>query len=140
MRVTPGSWTLWSVQVGQRCWTIRLASSTRSWKRRSSRLGAGRVISGLGLRGLARDRVEGEDEVALVVVAGRPVADADVEGGGVGDPDVDAEQVDARLPALERDPHRGGDQRARGLVGGSEEVVVGRAAELRTHRALAAGG
>ena len=40
MSVTPGSETLWSVHSGQRCWTRRLASSTRSWKRRSSRLGA----------------------------------------------------------------------------------------------------
>ena len=51
IRVTPGSETLWSVHSGQRCWTSRLASSTRSWKRRSSRLGAGRGISAPGLRG-----------------------------------------------------------------------------------------
>src|SRR3954465_8201291 len=43
MRVTPGSETLWSVQVGQRCCTMRLASSTRSWNGRSSRWGAGRI-------------------------------------------------------------------------------------------------
>ena len=45
MSVIPGSDTLWSVHSGHWRITIRLASSTRSWKRRSSRSGAGSAIS-----------------------------------------------------------------------------------------------
>src|SRR3954452_6189477 len=95
MRVTPGSDTLWSVHSGQRRWTSRLASSTRSWNRRSSRSGTGSAISRTRLSCGERDRssvvasvfgdrVEGEDEVAFVVLALDLVFDVDVERGLVG--------------------------------------------------------
>jgi len=42
--VTPGSETLWSVHSDNAAGRAALASSTRSWKRRSSRLGTGRAI------------------------------------------------------------------------------------------------
>src|SRR3954447_24690020 len=115
--VTPGSETLWSVHSGQRCWTRRFASSTRSWKRRSSRFGAGSGMSGLvvgergagreGGRPLLRDQVEGEDEVARVVRQARRVADVDQERRRVVGVrrDDDVLDVDARLPALERGTH-----------------------------------
>src|SRR5436190_21530266 len=112
IRVTPGSETLWSVHSGQRCCTIRLASSTRSWNRRSSRFGIGRLMS-LGsprrcsrrseageaknvvgyssIRLLVRrDDVEREDQVAGVVGAADGVLDVDVE-----DPAVDGVEADA---------------------------------------------
>src|SRR6478672_3132478 len=116
MRVTPGSDTLWSVHSGHFCWTSRFASSTRSWKRRSSRFGTGRAMSrrscylGLAGRFLGRDHVERKDEVARVVGGAERVAHVDVEHGLVGriGVDRDALQLDSGLPALERDPDLGG--------------------------------
>src|SRR5437763_58710 len=63
MSATPGSETLWLVHSGQNCGISRLASSTMSWNRRSSRFGAGSAMSVL----LARDHVERVHEVAFVV-------------------------------------------------------------------------
>src|SRR5688572_17307775 len=129
MSVTPGSDTLWSVHVGQRCWTSRLASSTRSWKRRSSRFGAGSmsgVPSGenrpvrLGgerrpgrLEGPGRERparlvvagddVERKDQVARVVQPADLVADVDVERAGLHarEADDDIANLDPRLPTFQ---------------------------------------
>src|SRR3954453_12026276 len=114
--VTPGSDTLWSVHSGQRCWTIRLASSTRSWNRRSSRFGTGSAI-GLAFFG---DHIEREHEVARVVVAAQPIADVDEQHALVHPVEVHQHvvQVDARLPALQRQPHLVGQ-----LTGG---LAVGR--------------
>src|SRR5947209_8390197 len=100
MSVTPGSETLWSVHSGQRRCTMRFASSTRSWKRRSSRFGAGSTM-GSALRG---NDVEGEHEVARVVGPADHVLDVDEDRGwllGV-DGHVDALDVDPRLPPLQR--------------------------------------
>src|SRR6516164_7320079 len=104
MRVTPGSETLWSVQSGQCRMTWRLASSTSSWKRRSSRLGAGRAISVIA--SLFRNAVEGEHQVAAVVGSLLGILDIDVN-------DVsrvrvrsrrDVHDVDAWFPAEQRGP------------------------------------
>src|SRR5688500_19718092 len=76
MSVTPGSDALWSVHSGQRCCTRRLASSTRSWNRRSSRLGTGSAIVSSSLAG---DHVERENEVVAVVGLLQPVVDVDVQ-------------------------------------------------------------
>src|SRR5690242_15705856 len=97
MSVTPGSDTLWSVHSGQRCCTSRLASSTRSWKRRSSRFGTGSaIVCSL----LAGDHVEREDEVVAAVRCLQPVVDVDVEHGLVLRrlEDIDRLDVDAVLP------------------------------------------
>src|SRR5690349_11139475 len=94
MSVTPGSDTLWSVHSGQRRCTMRFASSTRSWNRRSSRFGVGstsgtsaRRPGGARARGgagaLVGDRVEGEDEVAGVVRAAQRVLHVDVQQAAV---------------------------------------------------------
>src|ERR1700726_5228672 len=81
MRGPPGVETLWSGHSGHFCWTRRLASSTRSWKRRSSRFGTGSAILILlqdccvrscRLRG---DHVEGEDQVARVIGLADGIAD-----------------------------------------------------------------
>src|SRR3954468_8199976 len=79
MSVTPGSETLWSDPSGQRRCTIRFASSTRSWKRRSSRFGVGSTSGSGARRGVVGDRVEGEDEVARVVRAAQRVLHVDVQ-------------------------------------------------------------
>src|SRR5262245_9271517 len=136
--VTPGSDTLWSVHSGQRCWTMRLASSTRSWKRRSSRFGTGSAI-GLAFFG---DNVEREHEVARVVVAAQLVADVDEQDALVDAVEVDQDvvQVDARLPALQRQPHLVGQLTGRLAVGRGEDQVVDGAAELGPHGPLARSG
>src|SRR5689334_9432016 len=81
----PGSETLWSVHSGQRVCTKRLASSTRPWKVRSSRLGAGNISDlqlGRGVDGagqlLVGDHVERKDQVARVVAADDLVCHVDV--------------------------------------------------------------
>src|SRR5690349_598780 len=105
--VTPGSETLWSVHSGQRCWTSRLASSTRSWKCRSSRSGAGSISSrsqcwcdgrGLDRLGLVGDHVEREDQVAGVAVTDDLVAHVHVERADVDriEGDLHVEDVDPR--------------------------------------------
>src|SRR5579864_9556788 len=112
MSVTPGSETLWSVHVGHRRWTIRFASSTRPWKVRSSRFGAGNISDthfyrGRGARGLQfvlRYHVEREHQVSGVVRREDDVRHVDVQDAGVDGPEADAYvlHVDAWLPALER--------------------------------------
>src|SRR5690349_17107844 len=101
MSVTPGSWTLWSVHSGQRCWTNRFASSTRSWNRRSSRFGALSMLPTSVLTG--RDHVEREHQVSRVVQATDGIRQVDVE-----DPRIDTIEghphvldVDTRFPALQ---------------------------------------
>src|SRR5581483_7269381 len=138
MSVTPGSETLWSVQVGHRCCTSRLASSTRSWNRRSSRLGAGSTVVSL----LRRDHIEGEDEVAGVVGAAAHVVDLDPQGGGGHGihRHVDLDDLHSGFPALQRGADLVGDPAGGGGVGGGEDEVVDGAAELRPHRPLAGGG
>ncbi len=88
------------------------------------------------------DDVEGEDQVARVVVAGDHVADVDVEppalDGVEGDRDV--ADVDPWLPPLQRLPDVVGDLAGRGAVRRAEHVVVDPAAELRAHRPLPASG
>src|SRR3954447_6102701 len=92
---TPGSDKLWSVHSGQYRGMRRLASSTMSWNRRSSRVGGGSVMSSL-----LGDHVEGVDEVVAGV--GRPdrVRETDQHPRGVAGvgnrPDV--VELDARLP------------------------------------------
>src|SRR5712671_3912057 len=89
MSVTPGSETLWSVHSGHFCWTSRLASSTRSWKRRSSRFGPGRAMlihlppCCLRSRRTRRDYVEGEDQVARIIGFADGIADIDIDGARV---------------------------------------------------------
>src|SRR3954453_8060968 len=89
---TPGSWTLWSVHSGHWRCTMRLASSTSSWKRRSSRFGAGS-----GMSTFFGNHVEREHEVAGVVRASAGVNDVDIQERPVGvvDRDLDADDVDA---------------------------------------------
>src|SRR3712207_2494541 len=149
--VTPGSETLWSVHSGQRCWTSRLASSTRSWKERSSRSGTGSTVSALqpghgaavrpGRRGagVLGDDVEGEDEVARVVGAPDGVAQVDVDGPGVGavEPDPHVDHLDAGFPARQCGADLVGDLPGGRGVGRPEDEVVDAAAELRAHRPLA---
>src|SRR5437588_6068935 len=137
MRVTPGSETLWSVHSGQFRWTRCLASSTRSWKRRSSRFWAGSTIA-LGLR---RDDVEGEDEVAGVVGTPDHVPDVDVDGRGVlrVRSHVDLLHRDPGFPALQRPLDLVGDPPRRAAGHRGEDVVVDGAPELGTHRALPVG-
>src|SRR5437868_4609196 len=100
MRVTPGSWTLWSVHSGQRRWTSRLASSTKSWNLRSSRSGAGSAIASV----LLGDGVEGDDEVAPVVGAAHDVRHVDQRQAGTVrvEGHLDVLDVDPRLPAEQR--------------------------------------
>src|SRR3954449_11117535 len=100
IRVTPGSDTLWSVHSGHRRWTIRFASSTRSWKRRSSRFGVGSTSASGARRGVLGDGVEGEDEVARVVRAPQGVVHVDVQQPALRlvVPDGDVPELDARLP------------------------------------------
>src|SRR2546423_12171487 len=110
---TPGSWTLWSVHSGHWRCTMRLASSTSSWKRRSSRFGAGRGISGfLG------DHIEGEHQVAGVVRPPARIADVDIEERPVDivHGDLNADDIDARLPAQQRLAHLVGDLAGDGVV------------------------
>src|SRR4051794_18108035 len=135
--VTPGSDTLWSVHSGQRRWTSRFASSTRSWKRRSSRFGTGRAMSVVA--SVFGGGVKGENGVALVVVRLDLIVDVDVELVALHrvDGDVDEFDVDARLPPLQRlvdlvrQLRRGVDRRR------PEDVVAQFRAELRAHRPLA---
>src|SRR5438270_2013390 len=109
MRVTPGSETLWSVHSGHFCWTRRLASSTRSWKRRSSRFGTGSAMLTLLQPQIARsclfcrNHVEGEDQVARIVGFPDRVADVDVQDARVLGikADDDVADIDARLPATQ---------------------------------------
>src|SRR5690348_6737767 len=100
MSATPGSETLWSVHSGQYRVMCRLASSTMSWKRRSSRFGAGKLMlspvrfaarlvphrkpagrHGARLRSrrlpVLRDHVERMDQVAMVVGRAHGVRDLD---------------------------------------------------------------
>src|SRR6516162_1609985 len=104
MRVTPGSETLWSVQSGQCRITWRLASSTSSWKRRSSRFGVGSAISVVA--SFVGNAVEGEDQVAAVVRALLDILDVDVQHvggvrvGGRGH----VHDVDAWFPPKQRGP------------------------------------
>src|SRR5687768_14838576 len=122
MSVTPGSDTLWSVHSGQRCCTMRFASSTRPWKVRSSSCGAGRDIWLL----LGGDRVEGEHEVARVVAALDRVGDADVHERGVLLVVLDGHvlDLDAGLPPGEGAPHLvGGEPRRRRVRRGEDQVV-----------------
>src|SRR5215475_14135553 len=99
----------------------------------------GTVESGSVVRG---NHVEREDEVAWAVGAADRVADVDVEGAGVHgvEADRDVGDLDARLPALQRQAHLVGDRARRGLVGRREHQVVDAAAELGTHRPLTGGG
>src|SRR6266550_1977198 len=138
MSVTPGSETLWSVHSGQRRCTRRFASSTRSWKRRSSRFGAGSTM-GSGLRG---DHIEGKDEVARVVGPADHVLDVDVDRGGLlgVDRDVDALDVDPGLPPFQGALHLVGDAPGGAPGHRGEHEVVDRTAELRAHRPLAVRG
>src|SRR6476661_8944159 len=117
--VTPGSETLWSVHSGHRCWTSRFASSTRSWKCRSSRLGAGSTMSpspfggrqlgqgGGGDRGhgtgLLGNDIEREHQVADVVGASDRVVDVDVQRPQVSliEADQHVLHVDAGLPQFQ---------------------------------------
>src|SRR6476646_6686096 len=146
MSVTPGSDTLWSVHSGHFCWTSRLESSTRSWKRRSSRFGTGRAIvtalrlcgGSLGLS-LAGDHVEREHEVAAIVRRPDLVADVEVEDPGVGrvEANRDVHDVDTGPPPAERPADFVRDEAGGRPVGRGEDEVVDPAAELRPHRTLA---
>src|SRR3954468_15279766 len=126
MSVTPGSDTLWSVHSGPFCWTRRLASSTRSWKRRSSRLGTGRAIGCLLDSVAAGDHVEREHEVPPVVGRLDHVADIDVERGHVDAVDGDDHVVDLDpgLPAPQRLLDLARDRVGRGAVRRPEDVLV----------------
>src|SRR5690349_10261870 len=136
MSVTPGSDTLWSVHSGQRCCTSRLASSTRSWKRRSSRFGTGSAIVSSSLAG---DHVEREHEVVLAVGGLEPVVDVDVEDRLVVGrlEHVDLLDVHAVLPHRHGPRDLGRDRRGGHRVRRGEHEVVDAAAELGPHRALA---
>src|SRR3954453_23266926 len=145
IRVTPGSETLWSDHCGQLCWTWRFASSTRSWKVRSSRLGAVSAMSAASCdRGCRRlsletvvlgDHVEREHQVAWLVDAADRVGDVDVEPSGldVVEADPDVHEVDPGLPALEGHLDVVGDLPGGGRVRGSEHVLVDAAAALGAH-------
>src|SRR4051812_38649823 len=127
---TPGSDRLWSVHFGQYWGISRLASSTMSWKRRSSRVGVGRGISSL-----LGDHVKGEDKVASVVRRPDRIGQGDQHSRGVAGVRADghALEVDARLPP----PHRLADgldhQAERVRLDGGEQVVPDPAAELGAH-------
>src|SRR3954464_9017559 len=108
MSVIPGSETLCSVHSGQ-LWAIpRPASLTRARRARPpSGTDGRRVLTSL----LGRDDVEGVDEVAHVVGGAQLVLDVDhdhlVEDAaprGALHGHLDGEHLDARLPAVERDP------------------------------------
>src|SRR5262249_34484614 len=135
----PGSETLWSVHSGQRCCTSRLASSTRSWKRRSSRLGTGSAIVSSSL---AWDHVEREDEVVAVVRPLHVVVDIDVEDRRVFavEQDVHAVDVDPVLPHRQGPGDLARDGRRRRAVRRAEYEVVDATAELRSHRSLTRDG
>src|SRR5690625_4631433 len=117
----------------------RLASSTRSWKRRSSKLGAGSMSGALLVVG---NHIEREHQVAGVVGAADRVGNVDVQHAvfRVVDTHRDGAQLDARLPAIQAYPHRIGDVTGGGGVGGGEDIVVDSAAEFRSHRPLPGGG
>src|SRR2546421_5891948 len=111
MSATPGSDTLWSVHSGQYRVIRRFASSTMSWKRRSSRFGAGKLMPdpqcswriGAAVRHEARwhpvhgsladarsrrwllvgDHVERVHQVAVVVGGPHVVVDLDADDGVV---------------------------------------------------------
>src|ERR1019366_5617727 len=97
-----------------RRWMRRLASSTKSWNRLSSRLGAGS-----GICSLLGYRIEGEYEVAPVVGGLDPVGDGD-----------------SRLPARQRGTYLGRDLPGQGGIDGVEDQVVDTAAVLGTERPL----
>src|SRR5437762_3355560 len=152
MSVTPGSDTLWSVHSGQRCWTIRLASSTRSWNRRSSRLGAGSGTSLLPQCGgwlmihlrrlaLGGNDVERKHQVARIVAPSDRIGDVDVERRPVAGVrhDVDPEHIDPRFPPLQRLLYLERKVAGGRGVGGGKDEVVDAAAEFRPHGALPIG-
>src|SRR5215471_17170246 len=122
IKVTPGSETLWSVHSGHLVMIIRLASSTSSWNRLSSRFGTGSGISAHPPHGVPprppsrlllvfRDRVERKHEVARVVSAIDDVRDVDAQHAGL----VrlrrhhDVGNSGPRLPLRQRRADLGGD-------------------------------
>src|SRR3954454_23398026 len=122
--VTPGSKTLWSVHSGQRRCTMRFASSTRSWNRRSSRSGAGSAISAHLCAFVGRDHVEREDEVARVVRAAERVVHLDVEHALIDglEAHCDVLEVDPRLPPFDGHAHGVRDVPCGRRISRSEDV------------------
>src|SRR5687767_2081564 len=131
MSTTPGSCTLWSVHSGHWRCTMRFASSTSSWKRRSSRFGAGN-----GMSAFLGDHIEREHEVAGIVGSAARVGNIDIEQRVISviDGDLDADDVDARLPPQQRLPHLIGDLTGDVVVDTGEHKIVNHTAELGTHR------
>src|SRR5215210_8757679 len=121
------------------------ASLTSSWKRRSSSTISGSLLMTELLSPhllLGGDDVEGVDEVAAVVRRADDVGELDRElavSGLVG-VDADVLDLDARLPAVDCDPHLALEPPDRVSVDALEHVVVDAATEQRPHRALAGSG
>src|SRR5215471_17443138 len=128
MSVTPGSDTLWSVHSGQRRWTSRLASSTRFWNRRSSRFGTGNAITSL----LFGYHVEGKHQAPRVVRTFLLIDDMDIEGvtGVFIDADLDALDLDSRLPERQSPLDFDRQQPSRGGIGRGKHIIVDPAPEL----------
>src|SRR2546423_10167427 len=165
MSATPGSDTLWSVHSGQYRVIRRFASSTMSWKRRSSRFGAGKLMPDprfAAVRHKARwhpvhgsladarsrrwllvgDHIERVHQVAVVVGGPHVVVDLDADDRVVIRVGRRGHRVerDARLPPGQRLTDALLDQAERVRVDRREHLLPHRAAEVGAHDPLARRG
>src|SRR5258705_255479 len=117
--------------------TIRLASSTSSWKRRSSRFGAGNAMS--VVTSVNGDRVEGEHQIAPIVGVFDLVLNIEIDHRTIRvvDDHAHALDVDARLPPAERTAHLVRERGIHRWGRFTEHEVAQSAAELWAHRTLA---